>query len=78
VIKMNFPLENPFYQLAYWLINTPGLGGLAALAVGGISVLAYGLTLRWIALGAREPSKEVYAYPTPALHNKATGRSSSP
>ena len=67
---MNFPLEHPFYRFAYWLINTPGFAGLAVLAVGGISVLAYGLVLRWIAQGTEEPSREVYAYPTPALHGR--------
>lgn len=66
---MNFPMELLIFQFFYWLVNTPGIGGVAVALVGGGSVLAYALTLRWIHLGAKVEEKETYAYPTPALHH---------
>ena len=65
---MNFPLENPIFLLFYWLVNTPGVGGIIAGIVGGGSLLAYGLTLYWIRAGAQVDERTTYAYPTPALH----------
>jgi hypothetical protein len=65
---MNFPLEYPIFQFFYWLVNTPGVGGVIALLAGGGSILTYVLILRWI----RQPDldeRDVYSYPTPALHN---------
>lgn len=70
---MNFPLEYPFYQLLYWLVNTVGVGGIAAALVGGGSILAYGLTLLWIRRGGDADDPETYSYPTPTLvghHNE--------
>jgi len=64
---MNFPLDNPFFQFAYWLVNTPSVGGLVVGMVGGLSITAYALTIRWILAGDPEAT-DVYAYPTPALH----------
>jgi hypothetical protein len=64
---MNFPMDNPLFQFFYWLVNTSGLGGIAALIVAGGSLTAYALTLRWISMGARVGPTETYAYPTPAL-----------
>jgi hypothetical protein len=64
---MNFPMDNPIFQFFYWLIDTPGLGGIAAGFVAAGSVMAYALTLRWIRRGAAADEREVYAYPTPAL-----------
>jgi hypothetical protein len=65
---MNFPLEYSVFRFFYWVVNTPGLGGIAVSLVGGGSLLAYGLTLRWIRKAAEVPEAECYAYPTPALH----------
>jgi hypothetical protein len=65
---MNFPLDNPIFQFLYWLVNMPGLGGLAVALIVIISVSAYGSALRWIARGAQADELETYAYPTPALH----------
>jgi len=65
---MNFPMEYPLFQFFYWLVNTPGLGGIAVALVGGGSVLAYALTLRWIHKGAQAEEAETYTYPTPGLH----------
>jgi Flp pilus assembly pilin Flp len=48
------------------------LGGIAVALVGGGSVVAYALALRWIRAGAQVEEKETYAYPTPALHQHET------
>lgn len=64
---MNFP-DTPPFELIYWLINTPGVGGLIAMVLGAMSVTVYLLTLRWIQRGADPQARETYAYPTPALH----------
>jgi hypothetical protein len=69
---MNFPMELLIFQFFYWLVNTPGLGGVAVAMVGGGSILAYALTLRWINMGSRAEETETYAYPTPTLHHQAT------
>jgi hypothetical protein len=68
---MNFPLEFPIFRFFYWLVNTPGLGGIAVSLVGGGSMLAYGLILRWIRKGAADEEVDTYAYPTPALHHES-------
>lgn len=65
---MNFPMQYPIFQFFYWLVNTAGLGEVAVAIVGSGSLLAYFLTLRWIAHGGRTDDPETYAYPTPALH----------
>ncbi len=67
---MNFPLEYPIFRFLYWLVNTPGLGGIAVGLAGGGSLLAYFLTLRWISQGARAKESDVYVFPTPALHTQ--------
>ena len=66
---MNFPMEYPIFQFFYWLVNTASLGGIAVMLMGGGSVLAYALTLRWIRLGADADERDTYAYPTPTLHH---------
>ena len=66
---MNFPMQYPLFQFFYWLVNTAGLGGVGVALVGGGSMLAYVLTLRWIARGGQTDERETYPYPTPALHN---------
>ncbi len=66
---MNFP-ENPVLAALYWLINTPGLGGIAVALLGASIFLSVGLTLRWIVvLGGQADEAKEYAYPTPALHH---------
>lgn len=64
---MNFPMEYPLFQFLYWLINTPGNGGITVLLVGGGSLTAYFLALRWISRGAEADEAEVYTFPTPSL-----------
>jgi hypothetical protein len=66
---MNFPMEIPLFQFFYWLVNTAGLGGIVVGLVGGGSMLAYALTLRWIRSGADADERDTYSYPTPALHH---------
>lgn len=63
---MNVP-QPPLIDFLYWLINTPAMGGIAVGLVAGGSILAYGLALRWIAMGSEANEREIYAYPTPAL-----------
>lgn len=65
---MTFPMEYPIFQFFYWLVNTPGLGGVGVALLGAGSVLAYGLILLWIRKGAQADEADIYAYPTPALH----------
>lgn len=69
---MNFPMDNPFFQFAYWLVNTPTLGGIAIGMIALVSLAVYALMLRWV-LGSDEqdPREPVYAYPTPALHHSS-------
>lgn len=64
---MNFPLNYPFFQLLYWLVDTVGVGGAVVFLVSGGSVLAYGLTLYWIHRGGQDDDPETYTYPTPTL-----------
>lgn len=73
---MNFPLEYPLFEFLYWMINTAGLGGLIAIVLGGGSLTAYLLTLRWVKRGAEAEEVQTYAYPTPALldHEKEETR----
>ncbi len=65
---MNFP-DNSIFRFLYWLVNTPGLGGLIVGLIVVISVSAFGGALNWIARGAQADELETYAYPTPALHD---------
>lgn len=64
---MGFPLEYPIFEFLYWLINTAGLGGLAAILLGVGSLTAYLLTLRWIMRGAEADEIHTYTYPTHTL-----------
>lgn len=66
---MNFPMQYPLFQFFYWLVNTAGLGGIAVAIMGGGSVLAYFLTLRWIARGTPANDAETYSHPPPTLHH---------
>lgn len=65
---MNFPMQYPIFRFFYWLVNTAGLGGIVVGLVGGGSVLAYALTLRWIQKGAQVDEAAAYTYPTAALY----------
>lgn len=67
-METNFP-DSPLFEFVYWLINTPGLGGIMASMVGGGILLVVGATLRWISKGGQAPETEEFAYPTPALHS---------
>jgi hypothetical protein len=66
---MNFPMDQPFYQFLYWLMNTPGVGGLIVVIEAALIAVAVGFSLRWIKRGAGADESETYAYPTPALHH---------
>ncbi len=65
---MSFP-DTALIKFMYWLINTPGLGGIAV-GMFGVSIISIvALTLRWIIRGGNEDEIETYSYPTTALHN---------
>jgi hypothetical protein len=66
---MNFPMENPIFQFLYWLVNTPGNGGIAVGLLAFFVIGSVALALRWVATGANVDERETYAYPTPALHH---------
>ncbi len=63
---MNFP-DNAVMQAIYWLLNTPGVGAVIVLLVGGGATVFFAGLLRWIQLGSKAPELETYSYPTPAL-----------
>ena len=64
---MNFPMEYPAFRLAYWLLNTAGIGGLlVVLFIGGLGS-TYLLVMRWVLMGARADEGDLYAYPTSTL-----------
>lgn len=65
---MNFP-DNAFFAFIYWLVNTPGIGGIIVSILGLGILLSVGLTLRWIIQGDLESEPEEFSYPTPALHS---------
>jgi hypothetical protein len=64
---MNFPMTQPIFQFFYWLVNTPGLGGVVILFLTSGAALAAVLTLRWISDGSQANEPETYSYPTPSL-----------
>ena len=66
---MSIP-PNPILHLIYWLINTPGLGGLSVAAIILACLGSFAATLRWIAAGAHADETPTYAFPTPALHHR--------
>jgi hypothetical protein len=65
---MNFPLENPIVAFLYWLANTPGLGGIALVAIAGGCAVVFAGALRWITRGGHGGQEPEYPYPTSALH----------
>ncbi|MDH5507043.1 MAG: hypothetical protein OEZ02_07455 [Anaerolineae bacterium] len=64
---MIFP-DSALLAFIYWLINTPGLGGLAFITLAATILFSVSMTLRWISAGSAAPEPEQYAYPTTALH----------
>ena len=66
---MNFPMDNPIFQFFYWLLNTPGNGGVTVIILVGIFMVTVALTLKWISDGGAAKESDVFTYPTPALHH---------
>jgi len=64
---MIFPMDNPFFQFLFWVVDTPGIGGIAVALVAVISVSFYASALYWVARGAQVDEPDTYAYPTPTL-----------
>jgi hypothetical protein len=65
---MNFPMDNPIFQFFYWLMNTPGVGGVIVILLVAASILIYAGVLFWISRGGQADEPETYAYPTSTLH----------
>jgi hypothetical protein len=66
---MNFPQDNPIFQFLYWLVNTPGLGGVAVVAIVATALGSFAAGLRWVVRGGQADEAITYAYPTSALHD---------
>lgn len=64
---MNFPLEYDLFRFLYWLINTPGIGGILVILIVLTLVLVILMVFRWIMLGTHADEAEVYSYPTRTL-----------
>jgi len=65
---MNFPLEYPIFQFFYWLVNTPGVGGMLVIIIGGVCTAGAFFILRWIALAAKIGESETSSFPSPDFH----------
>ncbi len=66
---MTLPPDAPILRFIFWLVNTPGLGGLGVAAIIAGCLTTFAAALRWIAAGAHAAEPSVYPYPTPALHD---------
>jgi len=64
---MNFPLEYGFFRLIYWILNTPGVGGVVALLIGGGIVSLVLLALQWITSAGNVDDDSLYSFPTSTL-----------
>jgi len=71
---MDIPFDNPILKYIYWLLNTPGVGGIVVGFIGASLVLSYGFMVKWISDGDKSPEDETYTYPTPALHKQSKER----
>lgn len=66
---MNLAPDTPILRFIYWLVNSPGLGGMAVSAIVLTCLASFAAALRWIVAGGRVADPVTYAYPTPALHH---------
>jgi len=51
--------------IAYWLINTPGIGAIIVIAIGLGVLIAYTLTVRWIQSAPPDPILITVTEPPP-------------
>lgn len=63
---MNFP-DEPFFRSIFWIINTPGIGGIVASLIGVGAITLYSLAVRWVINGGNADEAEVYTFPTATL-----------
>ncbi len=64
---MNDTPDLPLLRLIFWIINTPGLGGIYLGAIDVICLGGFVMALRWIVHGGHADENGTYAYPTPTL-----------
>jgi hypothetical protein len=64
---MNVAPDLPILRFIFWLINTPGLGGVFLVVVTFTCVGSALAALRWIVRGAEADEPITYAYPTSTL-----------
>ncbi len=64
---MNFPMDYPIFKFFYWLLNTPGLGGIIVGFLASAILLIFGKTLLWISGGGKAEESEIFTYPTSAM-----------
>ncbi len=67
---MNFPMMQPIFQFFYWLVNTPGLGGVVLVVLVLCVSLAALSALNWISAGSRADESETYSHPSPSLFHE--------
>lgn len=67
---MNFPLQYPLFQFFYWLVNTPSVGGVIVILVGGACTTGAFLLLRWISLAAKSEASEAFSFPDFSADNE--------
>ncbi len=75
---MTVPPDTSIFRFIYWLVNTPGLGGLGVGAIILTCLASVAAALRWIAAGAQEGDPTTYAYPSPALLGHAVRAANHP
>lgn len=66
---MSIPPE-PILNFIYWLLNTPGIGGLAVAAIVLACLGGSAAVLRWIVAAGQVDEGPVYPYPPSALHHR--------
>jgi hypothetical protein len=59
---MNIPIDSPYFQFLYWVINTPGIGSVIIWLVILSALAIYGMFLRQIHM-ARGKGEDSYPYP---------------
>ncbi len=59
--------DSALLHAIYWLVNTPGLGGVAVAGIIGACAGGFSMALLWIVRGGRAPETSTYTHPTSTL-----------